>query len=81
MFPRAMSEAPPDVFSEQYAGEPFLFRSLNETELVEELTVAAMARGRRRIDRLRQLLAERDRRLAAELQLGNGRAGKDNAEP
>jgi hypothetical protein len=78
MFPRAMSEARPDVFSEP-PGEPLFFRNLNEMELVEELTVAAMARGRRRIDRLRYLLAERDRRQAAELRLESPPVEKDYA--
>jgi hypothetical protein len=38
---------------------------MSDTELREELVVAAMARGERRIDRFRILLRERDRRRTA----------------
>jgi hypothetical protein len=39
-----------------------VIRELSDTKLAEELMVAAMARGHRRLDRFRELLAERDRR-------------------
>jgi len=38
---------------------------LSDTELAEELLVAAMARAQHRLDRFRALLAERDRRANA----------------
>jgi len=42
-----------------------VIRELSDTELDEELLVAAMARAQRRLDRFRTLLAERDRRAKA----------------
>ena len=42
-------------------------RDFTDIELREELVVAAMARGRRRIDLYERLLAERDRRRAAHI--------------
>jgi HPt (histidine-containing phosphotransfer) domain-containing protein len=39
--------------------------TLSDSELAEELLVAAMARARRRLERFNELLAERDRRTPA----------------
>jgi hypothetical protein len=46
--------------------DPDMLGALSDAELREELLIAAMARGRRRIDRYRRLLAEWRERLAAE---------------
>jgi len=48
---------------DQATGRPLRFdHDLTDEQLAEELVVAAMARARRRIDRFRPLLAERERR-------------------
>jgi len=51
------------VERDRATGRPLLFdNDLTDEQLAEELVVAAMARARRRLDRFRALLAERERR-------------------
>jgi len=51
-----------DVYGAGNARWEQMVASLSDSELQEELMVAAMARGERRMDRFRYLLCERKRR-------------------